>query len=85
MDLEDVQSFLEVADAGGVSPAARRLGLSKSILSRRIVRLEEALGVQLLSRTTHGTALTEAGATFVNMLHGSSPNSGLRKKRSPRR
>jgi DNA-binding transcriptional LysR family regulator len=64
VDLEDVQSFLEVADAGGVSPAARRLGLSKSIVSRRIVRLEEALGVQLLSRTTHGTALTEAGATF---------------------
>jgi DNA-binding transcriptional LysR family regulator len=64
VDLEDVQSFLEVADAGGVSPAARRLGLSKSIVSRRIVRLEEALGVQLLSRTTHGAALTEAGATF---------------------
>lgn len=64
MDFEDVQSFLEVADAGGVSPAARRLGLSKSIVSRRIVRLEEALGVQLLSRTTHGVALTEAGATF---------------------
>lgn len=64
MHLEDVQSFLEVADAGGVSPAARRLGLSKSIVSRRIVRLEEALGVQLLSRTTHGAALTEAGATF---------------------
>jgi DNA-binding transcriptional LysR family regulator len=62
--LEDVQSFLEVADAGGVSPAARRLGLSKSIVSRRIVRLEETLGVQLLSRTTHGAALTEAGATF---------------------
>jgi DNA-binding transcriptional LysR family regulator len=64
LQLEDVQSFLEVADAGGVSPAARRLGLSKSIVSRRIVRLEEALGVQLLSRTTHGVALTEAGATF---------------------
>jgi DNA-binding transcriptional LysR family regulator len=64
LQLEDVQSFLEVADAGGVSPAARRLGLSKSIVSRRIVRLEEALGVQLLSRTTHGAALTEAGATF---------------------
>jgi DNA-binding transcriptional LysR family regulator len=64
VDLEDVQSFLEVADVGGVSPAARRLGLSKSVVSRRIVRLEKALGVQLLSRTTHGAALTEAGATF---------------------
>jgi DNA-binding transcriptional LysR family regulator len=64
MDLEDVHTFLEVADAGGVSPAARRMGLSKSIVSRRLARLEEALGVQLLSRTTHGAALTEAGATF---------------------
>ncbi len=64
MDLEDVHTFLEVADAGGVSPAARRLGLSKSIVSRRLARLEEALGVQLLSRTTHGATLTEAGATF---------------------
>ncbi len=64
MDLEDVRTFLEVAEAGGVSPAARRLGVSKSIVSRRLARVEEALGVQLLSRTTHGAALTEAGATF---------------------
>jgi DNA-binding transcriptional LysR family regulator len=64
VDLEDVHTFLEVADAGGVSPAARRLGLSKSIVSRRLARLEEALGVQLLSRTTRGAALTEGGATF---------------------
>lgn len=64
MDLGDVRTFLEVADAGGVSPAARRLGVSKSIVSRRLARLEQALGVQLLSRTTHGAVLTEAGATF---------------------
>lgn len=64
MDLGDVQTFLEVADAGGVSTAARRLGVSKSIVSRRLTRLEQALGAQLLSRTTHGAVLTEAGATF---------------------
>ncbi|EJC82353.1 transcriptional regulator [Rhizobium leguminosarum bv. trifolii WSM2297] len=64
MDLEDLRAFVEVADAGGVAPGARRLGLSKSIVSRRLVRLEETLGVQLLSRTTRGSALTEAGATF---------------------
>jgi DNA-binding transcriptional LysR family regulator len=63
-DLEDLKTFVEVADAGGLTPAARRLGLSKSIVSRRLVRLEEDLGVQLLSRTTRGAALTEAGATF---------------------
>jgi DNA-binding transcriptional LysR family regulator len=63
-DLEDLRTFVEVADAGGLTPAARRLGLSKSIVSRRLVRLEEDLGVQLLARTTRGAALTEAGATF---------------------
>lgn len=64
MDLEELQTFVEVADAGGVSPAARRLGVSKSIVSRRLLRLEAALGVQLLLRTTRGAALTEAGITF---------------------
>lgn len=64
MDIEDLQTFVEVADAGGVSPAARRLGVSKSIVSRRLARLEAELGVQLLARTTRGAALTEAGATF---------------------
>lgn len=64
MDLEDLRTFVEVADAGGVSPGARRLGVSKSIVSRRLARLEEALGVQLLSRTTRGAVPTEAGATF---------------------
>ena len=64
MDLEDLRTFVEVADAGGVSPAARRLGVSKSIVSRRLFRLEAELGVQLLARTTRGAALTEAGIAF---------------------
>jgi DNA-binding transcriptional LysR family regulator len=64
MDIEELQTFVEVADAGGVSPAAIRLGVSKSIVSRRLVRLEAELGVQLLTRSTRGAALTEAGATF---------------------
>ena len=64
MDLEDLQTFVEVADSGGVSPAARRLGIAKSVVSRRLSRLEEELGVQLLSRNTRGASLTEAGTTF---------------------
>lgn len=64
MDIEDLQTFVAVADAGGVSAAARRLGLSKSIVSRRLFRIEAELGVQLLARTTRGAALTEAGVTF---------------------
>ena len=64
MDIEELRTFVEVADAGGISPGALRLGVSKSIVSRRLARLEADLGVQLLSRTTRGAALTEAGATF---------------------
>jgi DNA-binding transcriptional LysR family regulator len=64
MDLEDLPTFVDVADAGGVSSAARRLEVSKSIVSRRLFRLEAELGVQLLARTTRGAALTEAGVTF---------------------
>jgi DNA-binding transcriptional LysR family regulator len=64
VDLEDLRTFVDVADAGGVSAAARRLGVSKSIVSRRLFRLEAELGVQLLARTTRGAALTEAGVTF---------------------
>ncbi|MDW8847268.1 LysR family transcriptional regulator [Erwinia sp. MMLR14_017] len=64
MDIDELLTFVEVADTGGVSPAARRLGVSKSIVSRRLARLEADLGVQLLVRTTRGAALTEAGSTF---------------------
>jgi DNA-binding transcriptional LysR family regulator len=64
LDIEDLRTFVEVADAGGVSPAARRLGISKSMVSRRLIRLEQALGIQLLARTTRGAGLTEAGGTF---------------------
>ncbi|OWJ69165.1 LysR family transcriptional regulator [Inquilinus limosus] len=64
MDIEDLQTFVAAADAGGVSAAARRLGVSKSIVSRRLLRIEAELGVQLLARTTRGAALTEAGITF---------------------
>ncbi len=64
MDIEDLRTFVEVANAGGVSPAARRLGVAKSIVSRRLGRLESEMGVQLLARTTRGASLTEAGATF---------------------
>jgi DNA-binding transcriptional LysR family regulator len=64
VDIEDLQTFVAVADAGGVSAAARRLGVSKSVVSRRLFRIEAELGIQLLARTTRGAALTEAGVTF---------------------
>lgn len=64
MDIEELRTFVEVADVGSVTAAALRLGVSKSIVSRRLARLENDLGVQLLARTTRGAGLTEAGITF---------------------
>lgn len=64
MDIQELQTFVEVAEAGGVSPAARRLGVAKSVVSRSLIRLETELGVQLLARTSRGAALTEAGTAF---------------------
>jgi len=64
LDADDLRTFLQVAEAGGLTAAARRLGLSKSIVSRRLIRLESDLGAQLFSRTTRGAVLTEAGATL---------------------
>jgi DNA-binding transcriptional LysR family regulator len=64
MEIEDIQAFVAVADAGGLTPAAQRLGVTKSNVSRRLARLEKSLGATLLTRTTRGASLTEAGATF---------------------
>ena len=64
LDIQDLLTFVEVADAGGITAAARRLGVSKSIVSRRLVHLEAEFGVQLLVRTTRGAVLTEAGIVF---------------------
>src|SRR6267154_2481272 len=64
LDVEDLRTFIEVVDAGSLTPAAHRLVLSKSIVSRRLARIESELGAQLLLRTTRGIGVTEAGATL---------------------
>ncbi|WP_298123814.1 LysR family transcriptional regulator [Brevundimonas sp.] len=61
MDLDALSDFVAVADAGGISPAARRLGRPKQTLSRRILALEAQLGVRLLDRGTRALRLTPEG------------------------
>ena len=63
-DLDDIRAFAEVADSGSLTRAGARLGMSKSMISRRLARLEAELGTTLLSRTTRGMSLTEAGGDF---------------------
>ena len=60
-DLDDLRAFVAVVENGGLNRAAERLGMSKSIVSRRIARLEDDFGARLLSRTTRGVTPTEAG------------------------
>lgn len=64
IEIDDLRSFVEVVESGGFNRAARRLGISKSIVSRRIARMEAELGTRLLARTTRGISPTEAGLDF---------------------
>jgi DNA-binding transcriptional LysR family regulator len=63
-NLNDLMYFAQVVEHGGFSSAERRLGISKSRLSRRVAELETAVGVRLLQRSTRKLALTEAGELF---------------------
>lgn len=56
--------FVRVVDAGSLSAAARQLNASLSVVSRRLSRLEDRLGVRLLNRTTRSLALTDEGDRF---------------------
>lgn len=62
---EAMQAFIAVCDTKGFSPAARRLQLSASAVTRLVGALEERLGVRLLHRTTRSLKLTDAGARFL--------------------
>ena len=61
---EEIEAFLAVIDYAGFGKAAEKLGIAKSMVSRRVAELEHRLGVQLLQRTTRRQALTDAGREF---------------------
>ena len=63
--LDAMQAFMTVADLKGFAPAARRLGLSPSGVTRLIAALEDRLGARLLQRTTRSVTLTDAGARYL--------------------
>jgi DNA-binding transcriptional LysR family regulator len=63
-ELDDIRALVEVINLGGLARAARRIGVAKSIVSRRITRLEADLGTRLLNRTARGITPTDAGLEF---------------------
>lgn len=64
IDLMDVLAFVRVVETGAFARAAERMAVSKSIVSRRVARLEEQLGAKLLTRTAQGAQPTEIGNAY---------------------
>ncbi len=62
--LENMETFVRVVEAGGISAAADKLNVAKSAVSRRLKELESHIGVELLHRTTRKMNLTDTGQVY---------------------
>jgi DNA-binding transcriptional LysR family regulator len=62
---EGLEEFVAVAESGGFTAAAQRLGVSSSHVSRQVARLEARMQTRLFHRSTRLVRLTEAGQTFL--------------------
>lgn len=60
----DIEALVAVVESGTFSAAGERLGVAKSVISRRVSQLEQRLGSRLLHRTTRRLSLTDAGRNF---------------------
>ncbi|MBR1217600.1 LysR family transcriptional regulator [Bradyrhizobium sp. U87765 SZCCT0131] len=63
--IEAMEAFVAVADLKGFAPAARKLRLSPSAVTRLVAALEERVGARLLQRTTRSVALTDIGEHYL--------------------
>ncbi|MEC4589850.1 LysR family transcriptional regulator [Nitrospirillum amazonense] len=63
-NLTDITIFIRVVATGSLSAAAREMDLSLAVVSKRLARLEERLGVRLANRTTRRFSLTDEGLEF---------------------
>lgn len=68
MTFQELRIFSEVARAGGVTPAANKLGISKSLVSKQLSRLEQQLQVQLLTRSSRRVQLTLEGERLLSRI-----------------
>src|SRR5712692_8111999 len=76
--IDAMQALVAVADLQGFAPAARKLGLSPSGVTRLVAALEDHLGARLLQRTTRSVTLTDVGARYLERYPEVSDN-----RRSP--
>ena len=70
MNLNTVNLFVRVVEAGSFTKAAENLGITTSGVSRALMRLEEELGVRLIQRTTRRLSLTTAGRSYFEQVKG---------------
>jgi len=66
---KELTTFVEVAQRGSLSAAAREEGITPAMVGRRIDQLEERLGVKLFKRSTRKVTLTPEGTTFYEDVH----------------
>jgi DNA-binding transcriptional LysR family regulator len=66
---KELTTFVDVAQRGSLSAAAREEGITPAMVGRRIDQLEERLGVKLFKRSTRKVTLTPEGATFYEDCH----------------
>ncbi|MFJ5383625.1 LysR family transcriptional regulator, partial [Cupriavidus sp. CER94] len=71
-----LESFIQSAETGSFSAAARRLGLTPAAVSKNVARLEDHLGLRLFQRSTRKLTLTMGGEQFFRQV--SDPYSSLR-------
>lgn len=69
LSLTQLRCFLAVVEAGSFAEAGRRLGLSTSVVSKTIARMEAVHGVRLLHRSTHAVSPTQEGRTLLDPAH----------------
>lgn len=64
-DLQQIREFVQIADSGSISAAAKVLSMAQPTLSRHLAALEAQIGSPLLRRDTHTMSLTEAGRILL--------------------
>ncbi|MEJ5992429.1 LysR family transcriptional regulator [Ramlibacter sp. PS3R-8] len=88
--LPSLATFVAVVESNGFAAAARRLGMTRSAVSKQVARLEEEWGVKLLRRTTRAVSLTEPGqqayehASQISKLAAMARESAASLSRAPR-
>ena len=78
--LTEMEAFATVVDQGGFTDAAKKMGISKSAVSKHVSALEARLGARLLNRTTRRVSPTEIGLAYYNRARRVLNDAGERRR-----